>query len=43
MDFKARLEDFNDFCENQIGLESLIDDILQSAKDVSAIDGIDCF
>ena len=43
IDFNAKLEEFDEFCENQIGLESLLDDIVQASKDASAIDGIDCF
>ena len=43
-DFSERLSEFDDFCERQIGLESVVDDILQSA-DVADDDAVmvDCF
>ena len=43
IDFDKKLKEFDEFCENQIGLESLLDDIVQASMDASAIDGIDCF
>ena len=42
-DLDLKLREFDEFCENQIGLESLLDDVVQSSMDASTIDGVDCF
>ncbi len=42
-DLGLKLKEFDEFCENQIGLESLLDDVIQSSMDASALDGVDCF
>jgi len=42
-DFGLKLKEFDEFCENQIGIESLLDDVIQSSMDASALDGVDCF
>ena len=42
-DLDLKLKEFDEFCENQIGLGSLLDDVIQSSMDASAIDGVDCF
>ena len=43
INFKFRLKEFDEYCEERNSLDSVLDDIIHSVGEGNVLDGIDCF